>query len=274
MAAVEAPVIVEAPTADTAVETPPTPPEVAPPAEGDVQTPEGDQESTIDLTAAEDAIAAEVERRVSEQADRVATEAAKRTVTRTKEADDGEAARTNLYAVAEQQAQRSAAELRRMAAEGTLDDAGLSAHFNPIIAGVQAIAARDNETTVKSMLTLLPDLTAEETQTLEPLLYEFRRNGRLEKVPEAVLNLALARKDTEIADLKKQLRDRTAIKEAAAKLAAAGVAAGPGVGAETPKGVAVATMTKTAFEALPLDEQEKVPPAERRRIYESAHAGR
>jgi hypothetical protein len=248
--------VLEAPAeiAEPVTEAPPTPLEpVEVPAEGDVTQAEGDQ--GIDLAPVEAEIAAEVERRVTERAEKAEADAARRGLQRTKEADDGESARMQLYATAEAGAQRSAAELRRLAQSGEVDDAVLNEHFNPIIAGVQALAAKANESTIKGLIDLLPEMTDAERETLDPLLYDFRRNGRFDKLPATVVELALSRKDAEIKDLKKQLDERTAITAAAAKLAAAANAAGPGVGAETPAG-------KAAGKATTYAELTKMSPAE------------
>jgi hypothetical protein len=54
---------------------------------------------------------------------------------------------------------------------------------------------------------------------LEPLVYDFRRNGRIDALQTEAAKLALARKDEEITDLKKQLREKTRTRELAEKLA-------------------------------------------------------
>ena len=257
----ETPAPAETPTAEPVTEAPPTPevtPEVTP--EGGAQPEaEGGQEEKpgLDLSAAEELIAAEVDRRVQEKAEKAEVEAAKRGLQRTKEADDGESARVALYKAAEQGMYDSAATLRKLAQTGEVDEDVLTKHMGPVVAGAQALIARDNETTLKAyMEAVLPDQTDAEKEALEPLLYEFRRNGRFDKLPATVADLALARKDTEISDLKRQLHERTAIRAAAEKLANAAEAAGNGVGAETPKGQATQAGPLTIEEAntLPIDE--------------------
>lgn len=259
----EAPTVPAAePTAEPVTEAPPNPevtPEVTP--EGGDHEAEGgqgdEQKPAIDLSAAEELIAAEVERRVQERAAAAEEDAAKRGLQRTKEADDGETARLALYKVAEQGMYDSAATLRKLAQTGEVDEDVLTKHMGPVVAGAQALIARDNETTLKAyMEAVLPDQTDAEKEALEPLLYDFRRNGRFDKLPATVADLALARKDAEISDLKKQLAERTAIKAAAEKLATAAEAAGNGVGAETPKGQATQAGPLTVEEAntLPIEE--------------------
>lgn len=259
---IEAPVApAETPTAEPVTEAPPTPAEGEQPAPegGAVPGADGGQEEKpgLDLSAAEELIAAEVDRRVAEKAEKAEAEAAKRGLQRTKEADDGEAARLALYATAEQGMYASAAKLRELSRSGEVDEDTLTKHMGPVVAGAQALIARDNETTLKAyMEAVLPEQTAAEKEALEPLLYDFRRNGRFDKLPATVADLALARKDAEISDLKKQLHEKSFNREAALRLAASAVAAGPGAGAETPKGQAAQTgaLTREEAETLPIDE--------------------
>lgn len=252
MAAVEAP-----PVAEPVTEAPPTP-EAAPidaPAEGDAAP--GTEGDVKDYSAVEAELEAEVERRVQERASKAEEAAARKGLQRTKEADDGEAARTKLWATAKAAAQQSGSTLRQLAQSGELDDNTLDQHMDTVIAGVHAFAAEANETTLKAFTeAVLPDMTEAETETLEPLLYDFRRNGRFDKLPITVAQLAIDRKDAEIADLKKQIKDRGAITAAAQKLSEMGEAAGPGVGSETPKGKASADMTYEQLLKLPQAEQQ------------------
>lgn len=238
-AVAEAPVESEAPPiAEPAKEAPPTP------AEGDTPPPEGDATPDAeggqgDYAEVEAELEAEVVRRVEARASKAEETAALKGAQRTKEADDGESARLQLYVTAENEARTRAASLRELARNGEVDDDVLTEHMTPIIAGVQAYIARENETSLKAYVdAMLPEQTQAEQDALEPLLYEFRRNGRFDKLPQTVAELALGRKDAEIADLKKQLGDRKGVIAAAKKLADLREAAGNGVGSKNIRGSA------------------------------------
>lgn len=229
--------ILEPVTAEPVVEAPPTPEPVVPDG-GDVPATEGSEGEPKDYSAIEAELEAEVERRVTERSVAVEADAEKRVRQRTKEADDGHSDRTNFYARAENAARQSAAKLRQLVDDGeVIDQKLLNDHLNPMFEGVQSMAARENETTIAALTeAALPDITEAEEAALESLLYDFRRNGRFGELPVKVLELSNARLHAEIADLKKQLGNRTAVAAAAEKLASVAEAAGPGVGAETPKG--------------------------------------
>ena len=214
--------------------------------------------SAPDYSAVEAELEAEVERRVQERASKVEAEAEKRGKQRTKEADDGESARVALYTTAKAEAGRNAQALRQIAQSGdVLDTETLDKHMNAVMAGVTAIAAEHNEAAIKALIeTALPDQTEAEQEELDPLIYDFRRNGRFDTLPAKVTELALARKDAEIADLRKQLKDRASVVSAAEKLAKAREAAGPGIGAETPLGRVASVGPLTLDEANTLSIEE------------------
>lgn len=244
--------------ADPAQEAPPTPETPAgDQPEGDAQ-PEAEGGEQQDYSAVEAELEAEVQRRVEERATKAEADAAKRGLQRTKEADDGESSRRTLYATARQDAATKANALRELAIAGeSIDKDTLDSHMNAVMAGVQAYGAEQNETAIKALIdAALPDQTDAEKEALEPLLYDFRRNGRFDKLPATVTELALARKDAEITDLKKQLKDRSGVISAAEKLAKAREATGNGVGAQTPTGRAGSgPMTYAQLLKLPQAEQ-------------------
>lgn len=236
-ATLEAETPVEA-IADPAPDAPPTP-EVETQPEGDAPPPaEGD---APDYSAVIEELEAEAERRAEAKvAEKLAAEQ-KRGEVRKQEADSGHQARQAQWEQSERAARASAAELRRLAETGELDPDGLNKHFDTLIPGIFSMAEKRHETAVQAHIDAsLPDMTEAEAQELEPLLYEYRRNGVYDGLPQKVTELAMARKDAEIADLKKQLANRAGLSEAAKKLAAAREAVGPGVGSETPKGAPVA----------------------------------
>lgn len=257
MGVVANPEPVEAPAAEPEQEAPPNPetPEEKP--EGDAAetapAPEGD---TKDYSAIEEELEAEVQRRVEERAAKAEEAALEKARQRVKEADEGESSRHQLYDTAEREARQKAAALRQLAVDGeVIDHKTLDAHMTAIMAGTVAITAKDNEQAIKALVdSVLPEQTGTETEALEPLLYDFRRNGRFDKLLPKVTELAMARKDAEIADLKKQLGNRESVKAAAEKLANAAKAAG--VGAETPQGKAVNSgpLTREEAETLPIEE--------------------
>ncbi len=265
-----------APSADPAQGAPPTPDAAAPaaPPEGDAAPGAEGEPSDYEPTADELAIAAKVARSkvgssivdevAAERADAIVAEKEKdleaRVRTRAAEAETGETSRLALYDTAEQQSRTRAQELVQLVNTGqfpqTVDE--LAQYVDPIIAGATAITARKNEATIGKLAELLPEPTKEELAALEDPLFQHRKAGVVQDAVLGYVNAIVARKDTEIADLKKQLRDRDGTKAAAERLAAAAEAAGPGVGAAAPAGRAADTgggpLTLESASTLPVSE--------------------
>lgn len=222
--------------------------------EGSETVPEG-----LDPDKTEAWLEAEAERRAEERAQRKEAEATARARQRAKEADDGQASRVALYDTAEREGRQAAARLRQIVQDGdALDLTTVDGLMNHVIAAVTAMSAREQESAVDALVkSALPEITDAEDSALEPLLYDLRRNGRFSDLLPKVLELAVSRKDAEIADLKKQLRDREAVKKAAEQLRKSAEAGG--VGAETPKGRSKGQeLTYSALMAMTPKERDQV----------------
>ncbi len=165
-------------------------------------------------------LAQERERIRAEERERADADADKRVQVRQKEADTGEAARLALYATAEREGEDA---FRAIMASHAQGDPLPRTELEPLLAklsqGIGAVTARDNEKTVANLLTHLPDMTPEEAVALEPLQYEFRRNGHLGELPAKVIELALARRDGELKEARSKAKDRAELKAAAETLA-------------------------------------------------------
>ena len=237
---VEAAAVIDV-AAEPAQDAPPTPePDASAPAPegGSAPDAEGSDEAIpdgLDPDKTEAWLNAEADRRAAARAEQAEAQAEQRARQRAREADQGQSARDQLYATAEREARSKAAALRQMALDGEpIDQTTLDGHMNAVIAGITAMAARDNEGVISTLAeTFLPDITEAEETALEPLRYDFRRNGKFDALVPKVFELALERQNAEIKDLKRRLGDREEVKKAAATLARAADAAGNGVGSET-----------------------------------------
>ena len=209
------------------------------PAEAEGSTSDDAEGSQYDAEI-EAELEAEVARRLAIKEATLETDVEKRVRQRSKEADDGESSRVELYATAESTGQQALQAIIASHEAGeplTRDEA--QTRLRELASGVAATLSKGYEGAVKNMIdTALPEQTQDEKDALEPLIYDFRRNGRFDGLLPKVVELATARLKAENADLKKQLGDRAGLKAAAEKLAKLREATGNGVGAETPKGKA------------------------------------
>lgn len=249
-----APEVAEERTAEPAQDAPPTPPAETPAAGGDQEPDAEGGKPDVDLTPAEAAIKAEVERRVQEELEQERAKLTQRQVQRETEQSKAEKERQQYYDRAETQSRAAAQTLQKLAQDGEfITDQHLNEHITPMLAGALAMAARENEQAVAGLLdVVLPNATDEELSGLDEAYYDFRRNGRIGDYLQKMFEAGVARRDAEIKGLQKQLRDRKGLEEAAALLAKGAEAAGPGVGAETPQGASVQGGPLTAQEAQTL----------------------
>lgn len=256
--------------AEPVEEAPPTPaveptePEgdAVPDAEGDApqgtEIPEGLDREATEAWLHEQREKIRAEERAAADAD-AEQRAEQRLTQRQREMDEGKAARHAAFKTVGDTGSTSAQALIAAHENGeTLHPRDLETRMNDVIAAAQITVYRDLEDRLvqKAETKYLPDITEPEKKALDDSRYALVRNGDTETHVFKVTELALARKDAEIADLKKRLNDRTEMRSDALKLAKAAEAAGPGVGAETPAGKAPGTGKLTLEEAdnLPIDE--------------------